>query len=52
MSLVGLPPGNFDLPIFDVVLNAKTVRGSIVGTRKDLEESLSFAGAGKVKSEY
>jgi propanol-preferring alcohol dehydrogenase len=52
MSLVGLPPGNFELPIFDVVLNAKTVRGSIVGTRKDLEESLAFAAAGKVKSHY
>lgn len=48
MSLVGLPPGSFDLPIFDVVLNAKTVRGSIVGTRKDLEEALMFAGEGKV----
>lgn len=52
MSLVGLPPGTFDLPIFDVVLNAKTVRGSIVGTRKDLEEALAFAGEGKVKSHY
>ncbi|WP_412478192.1 alcohol dehydrogenase AdhP [Azonexus sp. IMCC34839] len=52
MSLVGLPPGDFDLPIFDVVLNAKTVRGSIVGTRKDLQEALEFAGEGKVKSHY
>ncbi|HVJ34273.1 MAG TPA: alcohol dehydrogenase AdhP [Terriglobia bacterium] len=51
MSLVGLPPGNFDLPIFDVVLNAKTVRGSIVGTRKDLEECLAFAAEGKVKAD-
>jgi len=50
MSLVGLPPGSFELPIFDVVLNAKTVRGSIVGTRKDLEEALMFAGEGKVTS--
>lgn len=50
MSLVGLPPGDFALPIFDVVLNAKTVRGSIVGTRKDLQEALDFAGDGKVKS--
>jgi propanol-preferring alcohol dehydrogenase len=52
MSLVGLPPGSFDLPIFDVVLNAKTVRGSIVGTRKDLEEALMFAGEGKVKIHF
>ena len=52
MSLVGLPPGDFPLPIFDVVLNAKTVRGSIVGTRADLIESLAFAGDGLVASHY
>lgn len=52
MSLVGLPPGGFELPIFDVVLNAKTIRGSIVGTRKDLQEALDFAGEGKVKAHY
>jgi alcohol dehydrogenase, propanol-preferring len=52
MSLVGLPPGDFALPIFDVVLNAKTVRGSIVGTRKDLEEALQFAAEGRVAARY
>ena len=52
MSLVGLPPGDFALPIFDVVLNAKTVRGSIVGTRKDLQEALEFAADGKVHGTY
>lgn len=52
MSLVGLPPGGFELPIFDMVLNAKTVRGSIVGTRLDLMEALQFAGEGKVRSHY
>lgn len=50
MTLVGLPPGDFALPIFDVVLNAKTVRGSIVGTRLDLQEALAFAAEGKVSS--
>jgi propanol-preferring alcohol dehydrogenase len=50
MSMVGLPPGDFALPIFDVVLNAKTVRGSIVGTRKDLQEALAFAAEGKVRT--
>ena len=50
MAMVGLPPGDFGLPIFDVVLNAKTVRGSIVGTRKDLQEALDFAGEGKVRT--
>jgi len=52
MSLVGLPPGDFALPIFDVVLNAKTVRGSIVGTRKDLQEALAFAGERKVRTTF
>jgi propanol-preferring alcohol dehydrogenase len=52
MALVGLPPGDFALPIFDVVLNAKTVRGSIVGTRKDLQEALDFAGEGKVHTVF
>jgi len=48
MSMVGLPPGDFALPIFDVVLNAKTVRGSIVGSRQDLNEALQFAAEGVV----
>lgn len=46
--LNGLPPGNFPLSIFDTVLNGITVRGSIVGTRLDLQEALVFAGEGKV----
>lgn len=48
-ALVGLPPGDFPTPIFDVVLKRITVRGSIVGTRKDLQESLQFAAEGKAK---
>jgi propanol-preferring alcohol dehydrogenase len=52
MSLVGLPPGDFDLPIFDVVLHRKTVRGSIVGTRQDLSEALDFAARGLVKAHF
>lgn len=50
VSLVGLPPGEFPTPIFDVVLKRITVRGSIVGTRRDLAEALSFAAEGKVRS--
>lgn len=46
----GLPPGSFDLDIFNAVLNRITIRGSIVGTRKDLQESIDFAAEGKVKS--
>ena len=45
----GLPPGAFELPIFDTVLNRHTIRGSIVGTRKDMEEAIAFAVEGKVK---
>ncbi|GGB80812.1 zinc-dependent alcohol dehydrogenase [Flavobacterium suaedae] len=50
MALNGLPPGNFDLSIFDTVLNRITIRGSIVGTRKDLHEAIQFASEGKVKA--
>lgn len=50
ITLNGLPPGNFPLSIFDMVLNGTTVRGSIVGTRQDLQEALDFAGEGKVKA--
>ena len=50
VSLVGLPPGDFPTPIFDVVLKRITVRGSIVGTRKDLAEALAFAAEGKVRA--
>jgi propanol-preferring alcohol dehydrogenase len=48
--LVGLPPGDFPVSIFDVVLNRHTLRGSIVGTREDLQEALAFAAEGKVKA--
>ena len=50
LSLTGLPPGEFPLNIFNMVLNGVTVRGSIVGTRLDLKEALEFAAAGKVKA--
>lgn len=52
VSLVGLPPGDFPTPIFDVVLKRITVRGSIVGTRRDLDEAIAFAASGKVRSEF
>jgi propanol-preferring alcohol dehydrogenase len=50
VSLVGLPPGSFPTPIFDVVLKRITLRGSIVGTRKDLAEAIEFAAEGKVRA--
>ena len=49
--LVGLPPGEFPTPLFDVVANCITVRGSFVGTREDMAECLAFAAEGKVKAD-
>lgn len=50
--LVGLPPGEFPTPLFDVVANCITIRGSFVGTRKDMAEALAFAAAGKVRADF
>jgi propanol-preferring alcohol dehydrogenase len=49
--LVGLPPGDFPVPLFDVVANCITIRGSFVGTREDMAEALDFAARGKVKAD-
>lgn len=49
--LVGLPPGDFPTPLFDVVANCITIRGSFVGTRQDMAEALAFAAEGKVKAD-
>jgi propanol-preferring alcohol dehydrogenase len=49
--LVGLPPGEFPVPLFDVVANCITIRGSFVGTRQDMAEALTFAAEGKVKAD-
>jgi propanol-preferring alcohol dehydrogenase len=49
-ALVGLPPGVFPTPIFEVVLKRLTIRGSIVGTRMDLQEALALAASGRVRS--
>lgn len=50
VSLVGLPPGEFATPIFEVVLKRITLRGSIVGGRQDLAEAVAFAADGKVRA--
>jgi propanol-preferring alcohol dehydrogenase len=49
--LVGLPPGEFPVPLFDVVANCITIRGSFVGTRQDMVEALAFAAARRVKAD-
>jgi propanol-preferring alcohol dehydrogenase len=52
VSLVGLPPEQFPLDIFTTVLFGLTVRGSIVGTRKDMTEAIDFFARGKVSPTY
>ncbi len=49
--LVGIPPGEFPTPLFDVVANCLTIRGSFVGTRGDMAEALAFGAEGKVKAD-
>jgi len=44
----GLPAGDFPASIFEIVLKGLTVRGSIVGTRQDLEEALEFYARGQI----
>ncbi len=47
---VGLPPETMEVPIFDTVLNGVSIVGSIVGTRKDLQETLQLAAEGKIRT--
>jgi propanol-preferring alcohol dehydrogenase len=49
--LVGLPPGDFPIPLFDVVAKCLTVRGSFVGTREDMAECLALTASGTVKAD-
>src|SRR6202051_2336990 len=49
--LVALPPGEFPVPLVDVVANCIPIRGSFVGTRQDMAEALAFAVDGKVKAD-
>ena len=46
--LTGLPADSFPLPLLDLVTDGITLRGSVVGTRLDLQEALDFAGKGAV----
>ncbi len=52
VALVGLPPDKFPLDIFTTVLFGLTVRGSIVGTRKDMTEALDLFARGKIRPTY
>jgi propanol-preferring alcohol dehydrogenase len=48
---VALPAddGALNLPIFDTVLSGKTVIGSIVGTRNDLNDVFALHAAGRTR---
>jgi propanol-preferring alcohol dehydrogenase len=53
LSLVALPADNYmQLPIFETVLNAVKVMGSIVGTRQDLQEVFALHRAGRTRVLY
>jgi propanol-preferring alcohol dehydrogenase len=49
--LLGLPPGELVLPVFDIVLKRITVRGSLVGTRADMREALALASSFGIAAE-
>ena len=48
--LNGLPPGGFPLSIYDMVMRAITLRGSIVGTRYDLDRALDLAAQARIEA--
>ncbi len=50
LVLVGMPPGNFTLPIQRSVAKGARILTSAVGTRQDLREVLALAAAGKIKT--
>jgi propanol-preferring alcohol dehydrogenase len=50
LVFVGLPADNrVELPIFETVLGAINMVGSIVGTRTDLREVFQLHGAGRTR---
>lgn len=50
LVLVALPAeGNLELPVFETVLDGKTVTGSIVGTRQDLAEVFQLHLLGRTR---
>ncbi len=52
LVIVGLPPEELPIPVFDLVLKGISVIGSIVGTRKDLEETLALAARHRIACSY
>ena len=53
LVLVALPAdGTLAIPVFDTVLNGKSVIGSIVGTRADLSDVFALHAAGRTRVIY
>jgi alcohol dehydrogenase, propanol-preferring len=53
LVLVALPADStLSLPVFDTVLNGKSVLGSIVGTRADLDDVFALHAAGRTRVIY
>ena len=50
LVLVGLSTASYELPLVDTVLKGIDVRGSYLGTRRDLEDVLALAGTGAVRA--
>ena len=49
---VRMEASGLSLPVFDTVLNGKSVLGSIVGTRADLEDVFALHAAGRTRVIY
>jgi alcohol dehydrogenase, propanol-preferring len=49
LVLVGLSHGTFEMPVMEAVLKGVTIRGSVLGTRQDLEEIFRLAAIGAVR---
>jgi propanol-preferring alcohol dehydrogenase len=53
LVLVALPAqGSIEIPVFETVLNATSVIGSIVGTRADLDDVFALHAAGRTRVIY
>jgi propanol-preferring alcohol dehydrogenase len=50
LLVLGLPPGTVSVPVLDVVLGRKTIRGSMVGTPSDLAAALAMAQRAGVRA--
>jgi alcohol dehydrogenase, propanol-preferring len=52
MVIVGIPPEELPIPIFELVLKGIRIVGSIVGTRQDLQETLDLAARRLIVCEH